>query len=194
MALRRRGTRVNSAVLFPLRGRCLPRIFVRLQLQSIISSDLMVLQEVHRCSQGTQRGELELRLIHNAQCHEECRAFRSRRSCLKRSSLKILLQMQLHRRAYMEHEPSQRALIISIQYRRRFIIRLVLCRNLCCPRSSRFNMLRSIHRMQGIFHKHFRKIQGLSIRRRSQDFHRLRCILLLAFSLTRRDLSSLLPG
>ena len=91
--------------------------------------------------QVMQRGEPELQFTPNIQCHEGCRAIRSRCSCLQRPSLKIRLQLQLHRRADMVHEPSQRAFIIISQCRRHFIIRLVLGRNLCCPRSSRFNRL-----------------------------------------------------
>ena len=143
-----------------------------------------------------QRGEPKLQFTPNVQCHEGCRAIRSRCSCLQRPSLKIRLQLQFHRRADMEHEPSQRALIIISQCHRHFIIRLVdeLGRNLSYPRRSRFNRLRRIHRIIVIFRNWFRKFLRLFLLQLLPDFHRLRCFLLLAFSLTRGDLTSLLLG
>ena len=111
-----------------------------------------------------QRGDPELQFTPNVQCHEGCCAIMSRCSCFHAPSLKISLQLQFHRRADMEHEPSQRALIIISQRPHRFIIRLVLGRNLCCPRSRLFHMLRSIPRMLVIFRSCFRKF-------RIQDLH-----------------------
>ena len=76
---------------------------------------------------------------------------------------------------------------------RRCIVRLVMLRNRCCPRSRRFHRLRRIHSTLVIFRNRSRSFSRLFLRQLSPDFHRLQCILLIAFSISRGDLRSLLP-
>ena len=105
---------------------------------------------------------------------------------------KVILHLEFCRSADMEHEYNRRAVVtVSQCQQRRFTIRLDMARNLRCHRCRNFSILRHIL-ILAIFWNWVWIFRLLLRRQSSQGSSCFWLILLLAFSLTPGDLTSLL--